>query len=52
MFVVAGVAQDNKLPISVQDVFRGASPFFIADVVTVAVLIAFPGIVLWLPNLL
>ena len=51
-FVVAGVAQDNKLPISVQDVFRGASPFFIADVVTVAVLIAFPGIVLWLPNLL
>lgn len=51
-FVVAGVAQDNGMPITVQDVFRGASPFFIADVVTVAVLIAFPGIVLWLPNLL
>ncbi len=51
-FVVAGVAQDNKLPISVQDVFRGASPFFVADVITVAVLIAFPGIVLWLPSLL
>ncbi len=51
-FVVAGVAQDTRLPISVQDVFRGASPFFIADVVTVGVLIAFPGIVLWLPNLL
>ncbi|MDF0603833.1 TRAP transporter large permease [Psychromarinibacter sp. C21-152] len=51
-FVVAGVAQDNKLPISVQDVFRGATPFFVADVVTVAVLIAFPGIVLWLPNLM
>lgn len=51
-FVVAGVAQDSKLPISVQDVFRGASPFFVADVVTVAVLISFPGIVLWLPNLL
>ncbi|SES69245.1 TRAP transporter large permease [Oceanicella actignis] len=44
-FVVAGVRPD----ISVQDVFRGASPFFIADVLTVAVLIAFPGIVLWLP---
>ena len=51
-FVVAGVAQDSKLPISVQDVFRGATPFFGADVATVAVLIAFPGIVLWLPGLL
>ncbi|MEL6643555.1 MAG: TRAP transporter large permease [Pseudomonadota bacterium] len=51
-FVVAGVAQDSKMPISVQDVFRGASPFFGADVATVAVLIAFPGIVLWLPSLL
>ncbi|MEM7290217.1 MAG: TRAP transporter large permease [Pseudomonadota bacterium] len=46
-FVVAGVRDD----ITVQDVFRGASPFFIADVATVAVLIAFPGIVLWLPRL-
>ncbi len=46
-FVVAGVRPD----ISAQDVFRGASPFFVADVATVAVLIAFPGIVLWLPRL-
>lgn len=45
-FVVAGVRPD----ISVQDVFRGASPFFVADVLTVAVLIAFPEIVLWLPR--
>ncbi|MEO0703190.1 MAG: TRAP transporter large permease [Pseudomonadota bacterium] len=51
-FVVAGVAQDAKMPITVQDVFRGATPFFGADVATVAVLIAFPGIVLWLPSLL
>ncbi|MEZ5537474.1 MAG: TRAP transporter large permease [Thiolinea sp.] len=45
-FVVAGVRPD----ISVQDVFRGASPFFIADALTIAVLIAFPSIVLWLPG--
>ncbi|CTQ32850.1 TRAP transporter large permease [Jannaschia rubra] len=51
-FVVAGVAQDARMDISVQDVFRGASPFFVADVVTVIVLVAFPGIVLFLPNLL
>ncbi|RKF13340.1 TRAP transporter large permease [Alginatibacterium sediminis] len=47
-FVVAGVRKD----ISVQDVFRGASPFFVADVATIAVLIAFPSIVLWLPSML
>ena len=46
-FVVAGVRKD----ISVQDVFRGASPFFIADLLTIAVLIAFPSIVLWLPSM-
>ena len=51
-FVVAGVSRENRFPISAQDVFRGASPFFAADVLTVAVLIAFPGIVLWLPGLL
>ncbi len=47
-FVVAGVRPD----ISVQDVFRGVAPFFIADAVTIAGLIAFPGIVLFLPRLL
>ena len=47
-FVVAGVRKD----ISVQDVFRGATPFFAADVATIAVLIAFPSIVLWLPSLI
>jgi len=47
-FVVAGV-QPN---ISVQDVFRGASPFFIADALTIAGLIAFPQIILYLPNFL
>ncbi len=47
-FVVAGVHPD----ISVQQVFRGASPFFVADALTIAGLIAFPGIVLYLPGLL
>ena len=45
-FVVAGVRSD----ISVQDVFRGTAPFFVADALTIAGLIAFPGIVLWLPG--
>lgn len=46
-FVVAGVRPD----LSVQDVFRGVTPFFIADAVTIALLVAFPAIVLWLPSL-
>ncbi|MCF3596050.1 TRAP transporter large permease [Rhodobacteraceae bacterium LMO-12] len=46
-FVVAGVRDD----LTVQDVFRGVTPFFIADALTIAGLVAFPGIVLWLPSL-
>ena len=46
-FVVAGVRDD----LSVQDVFRGVTPFFIADAITIALLVAFPMIVLWLPSL-
>jgi tripartite ATP-independent transporter DctM subunit len=45
-FVVAGVRDD----LSVQDVFRGVMPFFIADALTIAALVAFPWIVLWLPS--
>jgi tripartite ATP-independent transporter DctM subunit len=45
-FVVAGVRED----LSVQDVFKGVTPFFIADALTIAGLVAFPQIVLWLPS--
>ncbi|MGB0660814.1 MAG: TRAP transporter large permease [Mangrovicoccus sp.] len=45
-FVVAGVRED----LSVQDVFKGVTPFFIADAITIALLVAFPAIVLWLPG--
>ena len=46
-FVVAGVRDD----LTVQDVFKGVTPFFIADGITIALLVAFPAIVLWLPSL-
>ncbi len=46
-FVVAGVRDD----LTVQDVFVGVTPFFIADAITIATLVAFPSIVLWLPSL-
>lgn len=46
-FVVNGVRPDIPLG----DVFRGVALFFIADVITIGVLIAFPEIVTWLPRL-
>ncbi|MEM1352151.1 MAG: TRAP transporter large permease [Pseudomonadota bacterium] len=46
-FVVAGVRDD----LNVQDVFRGVMPFFVADAITIALLVAFPAIVLFLPSL-
>ncbi len=46
-FVVAGVRDD----LTVQDVFKGVTPFFIADGITIALLVAFPMIVLYLPML-
>lgn len=47
-FVVAGVRKEC----SVQDVFKGVTPFFIADVITIGVLIMLPSIVLFLPQLM
>ncbi len=45
-FVVNGVRPD----IALSDVFRGIGPFFVADAVTIGVLLAYPEIVLWLPR--
>lgn len=45
-FVVNGVRPDIPLG----QVFRGVALFFIADVITIAMLLAFPDIVTWLPN--
>jgi len=45
-FVVAGVRPD--IPLS--SIFKGIWWFFVCDVLTVGLFIAFPDIVLWLPN--
>ncbi|WP_269583686.1 TRAP transporter large permease [Roseibium sp. Sym1] len=47
-FVVSGVRPD----IPVQEVFRGCVPFFVADVLTIAGLLAFPSIITILPELM
>jgi TRAP-type C4-dicarboxylate transport system permease large subunit len=34
------------------DTFRGVAPFFAAEIVRVALLAAFPALILWLPGML
>ena len=45
VYVLAGVSE--KSPI---EVFRGVFPFFLMDVLTLAILISFPQLTLWLPG--
>lgn len=47
-FVIAGVSKD----VSVEDAFAGSLWYVPVDVAVIALLFAFPGIVLWLPNLM
>lgn len=43
----------SMLPeVSLTTIFKGIGPFFAADIVRVAIVILFPGVVLWLPNLM
>jgi len=47
-YVVAGVRPDIPL----QEVFKGIAPFFVADVITLGVFLAWPATITWLPNLM
>lgn len=46
VFVIKGIAKDVPL----ESIFRGVTPFVIAQLVLIAVLVAFPQIALWLPS--
>ena len=45
-YVVAGVRPDIPL----QEVFKGIGPFFIADLITLGVFLAWPELITWLPD--
>ena len=47
-FILKAVAADVPLG----TVFRGVTPFVIADILALALLVLFPALVLWLPGLL
>jgi tripartite ATP-independent transporter DctM subunit len=48
VFVVKGVAED----VPMQGIFQGIVPFLIADLVVVAIVVAFPIIALWIPSMM
>ena len=48
VYVVSGVAQDIEL----EKIFKGAAPFLAALIVGTLILMIFPGIALWLPDLM
>ena len=43
-------AQNPDIPVAA--IYRGTLPFLVADLALVALLIAAPGIITWLPNML
>ena len=46
------VRSASPIPLSLEDVFAGVMPFLILDFLTLGLLIAFPQIILFLPNLM
>ena len=48
VFVISALARDTPMI----DTFKGVMPFFGAELVRVGVLLAFPALVLWLPDVL
>ncbi|MCL2463417.1 MAG: TRAP transporter large permease subunit, partial [Defluviitaleaceae bacterium] len=48
VFILRGIAQD----ISIETIFRGLWPFMVGMLILIAILIAFPSIATFLPNLL
>ncbi len=48
VFVISAMARD----VPMIETFRGVMPFFAAEIVRVALILAFPAIVLWLPQML
>lgn len=48
VFIIRGIAQD----ISTFEIFRGVLPFFVADLLCVFLLVAFPQLSLFLPSLM
>jgi len=49
LFVMKAVAPPH---IRMVQIYRAAIPFFMLDIIVMAIMIAFPQVILWLPGLL
>lgn len=49
LFTIKGVLREE---VSIWDIVRAASPYFAIGVFEIALILAFPGLALWLPNLM
>lgn len=47
-YVVNGIRPDIPL----EKIFRGVTPFLIGEIFIIAVIVAFPDFILWLPNMM
>jgi tripartite ATP-independent transporter DctM subunit len=52
VYVVYGMAQRIAPSVRLEDIFKGIMPFLLAIVVGIALFFAFPGLILYLPNLM
>ncbi len=52
VYVVYGVSQASKDPVSLEAIFKGIVPFLFAIVVGIILMVLFPQIILFLPNLM
>lgn len=48
VFVISALAKD----VPMMETFRGVMPFFVAELVRVAIILSFPALTLWLPRVL
>jgi TRAP-type C4-dicarboxylate transport system permease large subunit len=48
VYVIAGIDRETPLP----EIFKGASWFVLMEIVTIAILFAFPAIITWLPRIM
>jgi tripartite ATP-independent transporter DctM subunit len=51
VFAIKGVIPAGQ-NMKVEEIYKGCMPFLLADVVVLILIVAFPGIALWLPHLL
>jgi len=51
VFAMKGVIP-KTMKMSIEDIYRGCAPFLVCDLIVLVLLIMFPQISLWLPNLL